>query len=97
MQNSINLSAKMLTTRRARKGIPDAQKQALRIYASETHPKPSQKACVEWFRSQFGRLIDRATVLKILSSKYQHLDTGLAGLNMCASVSHWPMLDKKLF
>ncbi|KAJ5602026.1 transcriptional regulator family: Centromere protein B DNA-binding region [Penicillium lagena] len=70
MQNSVNHSAKMPTARRARKGISDAQKQALRVYASETHPKPSQKTCVEWFRSQFGRLIDRATVSKIVSSKY---------------------------
>jgi hypothetical protein len=52
----------MPTTRRARKGISDAQKQALRVYVSETHPTPSQRACVEWFRSKFGHLIDRATV-----------------------------------
>jgi hypothetical protein len=97
MQNSVALSAKMPTTRRARKGISDAEKQALRVYASETHPTPSQRACVEWFRSHFGRLIDRATVSRILSSKYQHLDTGPAGLNMRTSASHWPVLDEKLF
>jgi hypothetical protein len=50
MQDSVTLSAKMPTTRRARKGISDAQKQALRVYASETYPTPSQRACVEWFR-----------------------------------------------
>ncbi|KAJ5102472.1 hypothetical protein N7532_003001, partial [Penicillium argentinense] len=87
----------MPTTRRARKGISDAQKQALRVYASETQPTPSQRVCVEWFRSQFGRLIDRATVSKILSSKYQHLDIGPASLNMRSSTSHWPILDQALF
>jgi hypothetical protein len=97
MQDSVTLSAKMPTTRRARKGISDAQKQALRVYASETHPTPSQRACVEWFRSQFGRLIDRATVSRILSSKYQHLDTSPASLSMRTSASHWPILDEKLF
>ncbi|KAJ5976558.1 hypothetical protein N7481_010265 [Penicillium waksmanii] len=93
MQHSVALSAKMPTTRRARKGISDAQKQALRIYVSETHPTPSQRACVEWFRSKFGHLIDRATV----SRKYQHLDTSPAGLNMRLSTSHWPKLDQALF
>ncbi|OOQ89349.1 hypothetical protein PEBR_27544 [Penicillium brasilianum] len=85
MQNSVSLSAKMPPLpKRSNKGISDAQKKALRAFASDTHPRPSQRTCVEWFKSQFDRLIDRATVSKILSSKYDYLDTGLASVHMKA-------------
>jgi hypothetical protein len=77
--SSVALSAKLAIPKQPNKGISDAQKKALRIYASETRPKPTQRECAEWFSSQFNRHINRATVSKILSSKYEYLDTGLAG------------------
>jgi hypothetical protein len=43
-------------------GISDAQKKALRIYASETQPQSTQNACAKWFASLFGRHINRSTV-----------------------------------
>ena len=94
--SSVALSAKLPIPKQPNKGISDAQKKALRVYASETHPRPTQRACAEWFSSQFKRHINRATVSKILSSKYQHLDTGFAGQNKRPSASRWPALDEAL-
>ena len=94
---TIALSARLTLPKRAKLGISDAQKQALRIYSSESNSQPTQRTCVEWFQSQFGRLIDRATVSRILSSKYQHLDTGPAGSSMRVSASFRPILDEELF
>ena len=95
--SSVALSAKLAIPKQPNKGISDAQKKALRVYASETHPKPTQRACVEWFSSQFNRHINRATVSKILSSKYEHLDTGFAGQNKRPLTSRWPLLDELLY
>ena len=83
--------------KRPNKGISDAQKKALRVFVADTRPRPSQRACVEWFNSKFDRLIDRATVSKILSSKYDYLDTGLASIQTRPSISQWPILDQALF
>jgi hypothetical protein len=94
---TIALSASVRLPKRAKLGISDAQKQALRIYWAETKPKPTQRACAEWFQSQFGRLIDRATVSRILSSKYDHLDIGPVGASKRTSSSYWPELDQKVF
>lgn len=63
----------------------------------KTHPKPTQRACAEWFLSQFDRHINRATVSKILSSKYEYLDTGFAGQNKRPLASRWPLLDEALY
>ncbi|OKP10331.1 CENP-B protein 2 -like protein [Penicillium subrubescens] len=83
--------------KRANKGISDAHKKALRIFASETRPKPSQRVCAEWFLSKFGRPIDRTTVSRVLSSQYDYLDTGEAGIKTRKSTAQWPILDQALF
>ena len=82
--------------KRPRAAISDAQKQALRVYFNQSHPHPTQKACVEWFFSQFSQQIDRTTVSKILSPQYAHLDTGPAGSNTRVSTPYWPILDQRL-
>ena len=94
--SSVALSAKLPIPKQPNKGISDAQKKALRVYASETRPKPTQRACAEWFASKFRRHINRATVSKILSSKYEYLDTGFAGQNKRPLTSRWPLLDEAL-
>ena len=65
--------------KRTKLGISDAQKQALRAFWSNTSPKPTQTACAKWFEDQFKQVIDRSTISRILSSKYNYLDTGPAG------------------
>jgi Tc5 transposase DNA-binding domain. len=81
--------------KRAKLDITDAQKQALRTYWSQTYPRPTQRACVDWFQAQFHRQIDRTTVSKILS-KYAHLNMGPAGSNKRVLSPQWPILDQKL-
>jgi hypothetical protein len=83
--------------KRPNKGISDAQKKALRIFASETHPKPSQRVCAAWFEEKFSRTIDRTTVSRVLSSQYDYLDGGDAGIRTRKSTAHWPLLDDALF
>ncbi|KAJ6134766.1 hypothetical protein N7523_001088 [Penicillium sp. IBT 18751x] len=95
MSCSTNSSGTPLA-KRTRKGISDAQKQALRAFSSQTTPRPSQRACVDWFQAKFNHQITRASVSRILSSQYQHLDTGPAGSSMRVSSSQWPVLDQKL-
>lgn len=82
--------------KRARLGISDAQKQALRAFWSNSSPRPTQSACVDWFLSQFKHKINRTTVSRILSSQYDYLDIGLTKANSRFSSSFWPILDQKL-
>ncbi|KAJ5256574.1 hypothetical protein N7478_012678 [Penicillium angulare] len=82
--------------KRRRLGISDAQKQALRAFWANSSPKPTQSACATWFSSQFDHTINRVSVSRILSSQYEHLDSGPVGSNMRVSSSFWPILDQKL-
>lgn len=93
----VALSAKIRLPKRPKLGITDAQKQALRIYSSQTRPKPTQRACIAWFQSEFGRQIDQGTVSRILSSQYNRLDNTPASKSMRVSSSQWPILDEKLY
>lgn len=56
----IFLSYVALVANRANLSISNAQKHALRNYASATQPKPTQAALVERFQSQLGCTIDRS-------------------------------------
>ncbi|KAJ5976584.1 hypothetical protein N7481_010291 [Penicillium waksmanii] len=97
VRSSVSLSAKLPYPKRSNATISDAQRKALRIFASDTRPKPTQKACAAWFQEKFGRIIDRATVSRTLSSQYNYLDNGEAGTRSRKSTAHWPLLDEALF
>jgi hypothetical protein len=97
VRSSVILSAKLPYVKRSNATISDAQRKALRIFASETRPKPTQKACAAWFHEKFGRIIDRTTVSRTLSSQYSYLDNGEAGTKSRKSTAHWPLLDEALF
>lgn len=90
--SSVALSAKLAIPKQPNKGISDAQKKALRIYASKTHPNLLKEHAPSGFRH-----INRATVSKIFSSKYEYLDTNFAGQNKRRLVSRWPLLDEVLY
>jgi hypothetical protein len=94
--SSVALSAKLSYPKRSNATISDAQRKALRIFASETSPKPTQKACAAWFHEKFGRIIDRATVSRTLSPRYSYLDNGEAGARSRKSTAHWPLLEEAL-
>lgn len=92
----IALDSKLPLPKRPNKGISDAQRKALRAFACES-PPPTHRACVEWFRDKFGRIIDRTTVSRVLSSRYDYLDYGAASNMTRKSSAHWPILDEALF
>ncbi|KAJ5648646.1 hypothetical protein N7490_005018 [Penicillium lividum] len=94
--NPSNSLVERTGTRRSRKGVSEAQKQAVRAYWANSDPRPTQRDCVVWFQTKYNRSITRSTISRILSSKYAHLDTGPATASMRRSSSQWPILDQKL-
>jgi hypothetical protein len=97
IRSSVALSAKLPYPKRSNATISDAQRKALRIFAFDTRPKPTQKACAAWFQEKFGRIIDRTTVSRTLSSQYNYLDNSEAGTKSRKSTAHWPLLDEALY
>lgn len=83
--------------RQPNKGITDIQRKALRIFASDTRPRPTQRACAVCFQEKFSRTINRTTVSRILSSQYNHLDHGEARAKVRKLTAHWPLLDEAIF
>lgn len=71
-----------------------------RLYVS-MHPKRTQHLPREPVPNGFGlnlvALLIGPPSRGSYPSKYQHLDTGPAGLNIRISSSYWPILDEKLF
>ena len=81
----------------ARHSITMAQRQQLRRYAQKTHPKPTQNECIAWFERQFGIRITQSAVSKILSTRFEYLDSN--GVNQNAQrrrEAQWPELDEYL-
>ena len=62
----------MPTARRARKGISDAQKQALRVYASETHLHHLREPALNGFNPNLVALL-----IGLLSQGSFHLNTSI--------------------
>lgn len=50
------------------------QRRALRSWAHNQHPRPTQRACIEWFQQQFGHKFSQSTVSESLSSHFDSLD-----------------------
>ena len=80
-----------------------SQKQAIsfercapRNWAHQQYPKPSQKACIEWFLSKYQHKLSQLTVSESLSSHFSKLDKlALAGQRFWTG--QWPDLEKTLY
>jgi hypothetical protein len=57
VRTTVRLSANIPYPRRRNTCVNDIQRKALRIFASDTHPKPTQKACVAWFKDNSAKLL----------------------------------------
>jgi hypothetical protein len=70
------------------------QRRALRRWASSQPVRPSHKACIEWFQSQYNQTISQSTVSHSLSPKYARLDgdTQLSGSRL--RFGNWPDVEK---
>ncbi|TFB00350.1 CENP-B-like protein [Trichoderma ghanense] len=71
------------------------QRRALRRWANNQTIRPSHKACIEWFFSQYGQQISQSTVSHSLSPKYSRLDGDnpqLSGSRL--RFGNWPDVEK---
>ncbi|POR31754.1 CENP-B-like protein 1 [Tolypocladium paradoxum] len=71
------------------------QRRALRRWANSQPIRPSHKACIEWFFSQYGQQISQSTVSHSLSPKYSRLDHDnpqLSGSRL--RFGNWPDVEK---
>ena len=71
------------------------QRRALRRWANNQTIRPSHKACIEWFYSQYGQQISQSTVSHSLSPKYSRLDGDnpqLSGSRL--RFGNWPDVEK---
>jgi hypothetical protein len=71
------------------------QRRALRRWANSQTVRPSHKACIEWFYSQYGQQISQSTVSHSLSPKYSRLDGDnpqLSGSRL--RFGNWPDVEK---
>ena len=79
-----------------KQAISFEQRCALRNWAHQQHPKPSQKACIEWFHSKYQRKLSQSTVSESLSSHFSKLDK-LASAGQRLQTGQWPDLEKILY
>lgn len=70
------------------------QRRALRRWANSQTVRPSHKACIEWFQSQYHQTISQSTVSHSLSPKYARLDGDpqLSGSRL--RFGNWPDVEK---
>lgn len=71
------------------------QRRALRRWANIQTIRPSHKACIDWFFSQYGQQISQSTVSHSLSPKYSRLDGDnpqLSGSRL--RFGNWPDVEK---
>jgi hypothetical protein len=74
-----------------------SQRRALRAWALQQHPRPSQKACIAWFQEQYSRTISQSTVSESLSSHFKPIDTSTNTTRSRQRLGQWPDLENLLF
>ncbi|ROW02088.1 hypothetical protein VSDG_02493 [Cytospora chrysosperma] len=96
--NNNNSNATTTTTpqqsQKERHSLSLDQRRALRRWANSQTVRPSHKACIEWFTSQYGLSISQSTVSHSLSPKYARLDGDpqLSGSRL--RFGNWPDVEK---
>jgi hypothetical protein len=91
-ESSINVTS---ASPKERHSLTLDQRRELRRWANSQPLRPSHKACIEWFFSQYGQLISQSTVSHSLSPKYSRLDTDnpqLSGSRL--RFGNWPDVEK---
>lgn len=79
---------------RERNSLSLEQRRALRRWANTQTVRPSHKACIEWFQTQYNQTISQSTVSHSLSPKYARLDGDpqLSGSRL--RFGNWPDVEK---
>ena len=70
------------------------QRRALRRWAHSQTTRPSHKACIEWFYSQYGQNISQSTISHSLSPKYARLDNDNQFSGSRLRFGNWPDVEK---
>lgn len=84
-----------LSSPKERHSLTLDQRRALRRWANSQPMRPSHKACIDWFYSQYGQQISQSTVSHSLSPKYSRLDGDnpqLSGSRL--RFGNWPDVEK---
>ncbi|OTB06289.1 hypothetical protein M426DRAFT_55519 [Hypoxylon sp. CI-4A] len=82
------------TSPKERHSLTLDQRRALRRWAQSQPNRPSHKACIEWFYSQFGQSISQSTISHSLSPKYQRLDNDNQFSGSRLRFGNWPDVEK---
>src|SRR5690348_16146688 len=80
---------------KTRQSLTLDQRRALRRWALAQTSRPSHRACIQWFQTEYGQTISQSTVSHSLSGKYARLDDGdsvLSGSRM--RFGNWPDLER---
>ncbi|PQM43460.1 hypothetical protein VC83_09587 [Pseudogymnoascus destructans] len=72
------------------------QRRALRHWAHKQHPKPSQKACINWFLHEFNHRLSQLTISDSLSDRFKHLDNSTT-TGQRNRTGQWPQLEQILY
>jgi hypothetical protein len=81
-----------------RQRVTNAQRQALRSWVFAQATKPSHKACIAWFESQFNHRISQSTVSESLGDHFKHLDRSTPPSHGARQrVAQWPILEAILW
>ncbi|KAJ3571112.1 hypothetical protein NPX13_g5489 [Xylaria arbuscula] len=70
------------------------QRRALRRWAHSQTTRPSHKACIEWFYSQYGQHVSQSTISHSLSPKYARLDNDSQFSGSRLRFGNWPDVEK---
>lgn len=70
------------------------QRRALRRWASSQPVRPSHKACIDWFHTEYGQTISQSTVSHSLSPKYARLDADAKLSGSRLRFGNWPDVEK---
>jgi hypothetical protein len=72
------------------------QRRALRSWAHQQHPKPSQKQCIEWFLQQYNHRLSQSTVSESLSHHFDCLDDAPNANRARLRTGQWPEVERLL-
>ncbi|KAK9774697.1 putative HTH CENPB-type domain-containing protein [Seiridium cardinale] len=82
------------STPKERHSLTLDQRRALRRWAHAQTTRPSHKACIEWFFSQYGQNISQSTISHSLSPKYARLDNDNQFSGSRLRFGNWPDVEK---
>jgi len=81
-----------------KKAVSIEQRRALRAWYQRQRPRPSQRACIEWFQLQFNHKLSQSTISDSLGPRFVSLDSSAVSEVSGARLTQgqWPDLENIL-